>query len=709
MAEVRQQKSNRAVSEVVEYLQLAGQHYREHVELLRQEQAVKDAQHAPFKPHVSLYAKRVGKNSVVRQSSSIGARLHELHEKKLALLKEEAEEEAKRRATAEAQDCSFAPAVTTRAARSRRAGGDVAMALMRWGEQRRARQARAQLEATRNELSKVSAAPRITAYADEKARAERRSVSVEVSLTADAEARRQRRHAAFEKAYPIASSSSSVATSARCFSPSISAHASRIEVEEDVVSRLYERSRGSRGHVAPREGLYDEEAALHCTFHPKLSAQTAELSRRYYEEEGEADIDAHERLFRNTQHAHKYRKPAQLSVFTGHPEISDASRRIVEERRRQQALDGQPGALGLSPGSRLCPGTASVAAAQVTKTSKKALSGRDIEVQQTLTYAPSVSPASEALWRQRVSALKASGAARNTEEARRLLWRKAEKRKEEEMLRLQEERRKKEAAECTFRPKPGRPPQRSSGYVAMPIEARTALWAQQRDRRLADLRTELNDITVEECPFRPHVDPVFPLPRQDAKPAWGVEAFLERQVEARRLRKEAEQWWRPKYTRVPVAEASRVSCWRSPLHRGASRPSLPRAAGTSRRGSASNTASESDGDEGIVFEQHWARPPASTSLSTSSFSRVSQQEVSSAESSPSHVMQQHSSTRFPYEAGIAQRGPYQWRSTSAAGASEVAAEENADCAAALPPWRRPLRYRPISLTATVPRLRSVAL
>ncbi|CAJ1986518.1 hypothetical protein conserved [Leishmania donovani] len=711
MAEVRQQQSSRAVSNVVEYLQLAGRRYREHVELLRQEQAVRDAQHAPFKPNVSLYAERVGKSSLARQSSSIGARLHELHQKKLALLEEEAQEEAKRRAAAEAQDCPFSPTVTPHAARSRRTGSDVAAALMQWGEQRRARQARAQVEAARDELSKVSAAPRITAYADEKARAERGGVSVEVSLTAEAEARRQRRHAAFEKAYPAASSSSG-ATSARRFSPSISAYASRIEFEEDVVSRLYERH-GSRGHLAPRDRLYDEEVALYCTFHPKLSARSTELSRRYYEEEGEADTDPHERLFRNTHHASKYRKPAQLSVFTGQPEISDASRRIVEERRRQLALDGQPGALGLSPGSRLCPGTASFAAAQATKTSKKkVLSARDTEAQETVTFTPSVSPASEALWRQRVSALKASGVARNTEEARQLLWRKAEKRKEEEVLKLQDQRRRKEAAECTFRPKAGRPPQRSSGYVAMPVEARAALWAQQRDRHLADLRTELSEITVEECTFRPHVDPVFPLPRGDAKPAWGVEAFLERQAEARRQREEAEQWWRPKYARAPVARTSRVSRWRSPSSRGASQPSTQRTVSASRRSAASSTASEAEDNkrkEEGVFEQHWARPPASTSLTASSFSRVSQQEVPSAESSPAYVAPQQPNTLFPYTVDISPSGPYPWRPTTAAGASEAAAGEGGSRASAAFSWRKPLRYRPISATATASRGRSSAL
>ncbi|CBZ24168.1 conserved hypothetical protein [Leishmania mexicana MHOM/GT/2001/U1103] len=712
MAEVRQQQSSGVVSEVVEYLQLAGQRYREHVELLRQEQAVRDAQHAPFKPSVSLYAKRVGKNSLARQSSSIGARLHELHQKKLALLEEEAQEEAKRRAAAEAKDCPFSPAVTTRAARSRRTGGDVTAALMQWEEQRRARQARAQVEATRNELSKVSAAPRITAYAEEKARAERRGVSVEVSLTAEAEARRQRRHAAFEKTYPAASSSNSGATSARRFSPSISAYASRIEFEEDVVSRLYERH-GSRGHLAPRDSLYDEEVSLYCTFHPKLSAQSAELSRRYYEEEGEADTDPHERLFRNTHHASKYRKPVQLSVFTGQPEISDGSRRIVEERRRQLALDGQPGALGLSPGSRLCPGTASVAAAPAAKTfKKKVLSARDTEAQETLTFTPSVSPASEALWRQRVSALKASGVAHNTEEARQLLWRKAEKRKEEEVRKLQDQRRRKDAAECTFRPKAGRPPQRSSGYVAMPVEARAAVWAQQRDRHLADLRTELSEMIVEECTFRPHVDPVFPLPRGDAKPAWGVEAFLERQAEARRRREEAKQWWRPKYARAPVAQISRVSRSSSPSSRGASQPSTQRTASASRRSAANSTASEAEGDEGEeegVFEQHWARPPATTSLTASSFSRVSQQEVPSAESSPSYAAQQQPSTLFPYTVDISRRGPYQWRPTTAAGASEPAAEEGGNHTSASLSWRKPLRYRSISETATAPCGRSSVL
>ncbi|CAJ1017874.1 hypothetical protein Q4I30_001433 [Leishmania utingensis] len=702
MAAVQQQQQH--VSEVVEYLQLAGRRYREHVELLRQEQAVRDAQRAPFKPKVSSYAQRMGKTSLERQSSSIGARLHELHQKKLALLEEEAQEEAKRRAAAEAQDCSFSPAVTARATRSRRSGSDVTVALIRWGEQRRARQARAQVEATRNELSKVSATPHITAYAEEKARAERGRVLVEVSLTAEAEARRQRRRAAFEKTYPASSRGSP--TSARRFSPSISAYASRIEFEEDVVSRLYERH-GSRGHLAPHHRLYDEEDALHCTFQPKLSAQSVKLSRQYYEEEGEAGTDPCERLFRNTRRTPKYRKSAQPSVFSRQPEISHASRRIVEEQRRQLALDGQPSALGYSPASRLCPGSTSVVVTHEKRAFKKALTAREVEEQTTPTFTPSVSPVSEELWRQRVSALKASGVARSTKEARELLWRKAEKRREEEVLTLQEQRRRQEAAECTFRPKAGRPPQRRAGYVAMPIEARTALWAQQRNRRLADLRAELNESTVEECSFQPHIDPVFPLPRSDAKPAWGVEAFLERQAEARQQREEAEQWWRPQYARAPVPKTLCVSPRRLPPYHGVSQSSQQRIASASRRIASE---AEGEGEEEESFEQHWIRPPASTSLTASSFSRVSQQDVPSADSSPANVMRQPPGVLFPHTTDIPRRGPYQWRQTTAPGGPEAAVDEDgAHCTPAPLSWRKPLRYQPVSSTAAGPRARSFAL
>ncbi|KAG5485449.1 hypothetical protein LSCM1_07533 [Leishmania martiniquensis] len=708
MAALQQREGSQDVTEVVEYLQLAGRRYREHLELLRQEQAVRDAQHAPFKPHVSLYAERVGKTSLARQSSSIGARLHELHQRKLALLEKEAQEEAKRRATAEAKDCSFSPTVTTRAARSRRSGGDVTASLLRWGEQRRARQARAQAEAIRHELRAVPAAPCITAYANEKARAERGSAPVEVSLTAEAKARLQRRHAAFEKAYPV-SSFSGVAASARCFSPSISAYASRIEFEEDVVSRLYERH-NDRSNAAARHSLYDEEVELLCTFQPKLSAKSAELSRQYYEEE--AGIKPYERLFRNTHHMSKYRKPAQPNVPTGHPEINDASRRIVEERRRQLALDGHSGALTNSPGSCLYPGAPSASAEPQRKTfKKKVVTARDAEEQVTLTFTPSVSPASDALWRQRISALRSSGVARNTEEARRLLWRKAERRKEEEALKLLDQRRRQEAAECTFRPKAGRPPQSSTGYMAMPIEARTAMWAQQRDRRLADLRAELNETAAEECSFQPHVDPVFPLPRGDAKPAWGVEAFLERQAEARRQREEAKQWWRPKYARAPAASTSCASRRSSPRSRGASQPLKQRTASASRWSSATSTTSEAKGNVGgdEVFELHWARPPASTPLTASSFSRLSQQDVPSAGSSPPYVVQEPPNLLSSYRSDMPHRGPYQWRSWTAAGTSETAAGQGGDRASTSPSWRKPLRYRPVPATATLPRAWSSAL
>ncbi|KAK7197004.1 hypothetical protein NESM_000644000 [Novymonas esmeraldas] len=699
---------NSDASGVVEYLQLAGRRYNEHVALLREEQAVREAQRAPFRPHISAHAERVGRTALARQSTTIGTRLHELHERRLALLEEGAQDEARRRAAAEKADCSFAPAVTARATRSRRSDGDVATALTRWGEQRRARQARAQVDATRHELSTVSATPRITAYAEEKARGERGRVSVEVSLTAEAEARRQRRHAAFEDAYPTAAPSprsSRAASPRRFFAPAISALASRMEFEEDVVARLYER----RGDAAPSARLYDEEGALHCTFRPTLSALSARLSRRHYAEEGEADSRPCDRLFRNTRHTSKFRKPAQPTAAGGQPEISETSRRMVEERRRRLALDGGGGA-GAAGHNSGADSRAGAAAAGTAKTAKKrVVTARDLEERTAFTFAPSVSRASDALWRQRVTALRASGAVRNAEEARQLLWRKTEKQREAEVARLQEQRRRQEAAECTFRPKAGRPPRRRSGDAAMPVEARAALWARQRDRRLADLRLEKDAATAVECSFQPHVDPVFPLPRGDAAPAWGVETFLERQSEARRQRAEAEQWWRPQYARTPTttADTTHQSHRRSPRGRSAG-DATPhsRAASAPRSYAGSDTAEE---EEEESFQQHWAAPPpASTSLTASSFSRVSQRDVQSADSSPPYAMRQ------PPRAVTAHggAGPYMWRPAAAATASATNDDNgvgSAHGASATPSWRRPLRYQPTATAAAMPRARSAAL
>lgn len=709
----RQQRGGGSeAGEVVEYLQLAGQRYREHVELLRQEQAAREAQHAPFRPNISAHAERIGKTSVARQEASIGVRLHELHQKRLALIEEEAQEDARRRAAHEVAECSFAPAISARAAHARRSDGDVTGALMRWGEQQRARQARAQLEATRTELSTVSAAPRISAYAAEKARAERSGVPVEVSLMAEAEARRQRRQAAFEQAYPASASCSDAGAGVggrRAFSPAISAHAAHIDFAEDVVSRLYDRHT-RRTRSATRPPLFDETAALHCTFAPQLSAQSAALSRQYHAAEGEADADPYERLHRNPHHASRFRKPAAAPPVTGQPAISEASRRIVEERRRQLALAGDPAALGSSPGSRLYPGSADATADPAPKPAthkKKVVTARDVEAQAPLTFAPSVSAASESLWRRQVAGLQASGAARSAEEARQLLWRRAETRRTEAVRQALEERRRQEAEACTFRPKAGRPPHRRAGYANMSVEERTTLWAQQRERRLAELRNEADETAAEVCSFQPRIDPVFPLPRGDARPAWGVETFLERQAAARRQRAEAAQWWRPQYARTPVEDsgtsmrtASRAS---QPRQRRSESAAVRSEAASSRASPRADEFADPDeaqeaGDaeeEEDVFEQHWVRPPPSTSLTASSFSRVSQPDVPSAESSPpSYVVRQP-------PAAASARGAYVWR------AAQRAAP--VDSGAAAPPWRPPLRYRPLSATARGPASSSGAL
>lgn len=737
--------------EVVDYLQLAGRRYREHVELLRQEQAVREAQHAPFKPTISAYAEQASKTSVVRQGSSIGNRLHELHQKKLAILAEEAAESARRREAEERSVCTFTPAVTAMADRTLRRHSNsnsdddrhVSALLLRWEERRRARQVRQQAEATRREWASVTGVPRISAYAVEKAAAERqrRTVPIEASLLAEAEARRRRQHAAFEQSYATSSTAALTvdeedrrhgyshtqrragASPPPSFVPAISSYAAQIQFQQGVVDRLYTYHRTQQQQNGPRSHSrgYDEEMELHCTFQPQLSPQCAALSKLYYDDEGEASAsNPHDRLYRNAHHPSKYRKSMLPDTGTGQPIINDASRRIVEERRRQLASDGDPGALGHSPGSRLYPNTTAPDKKRQPTFKKKVVTARDVELQTALTFAPAVSPTSEAMWRHRVTALKASGAARNTDEARQLLWRKAERKKEEEVARMQAQRRREEAAACTFHPKAGRPPHRRSGYIAMPIEARTTLWARQRDARLRDLRAEAEASAVEECSFHPHIDPVFPLPRQDAALATGVEAFVERQAEARRLREEAKEWWRPQYARksiavnrskvADVADASVAGRVEDSSLRRNGTPALPYdddddgdgdgdvplssqresheeddESAEVREHRISTDGYHAEGDEEEeVFVQHWASwQPPSTSLTASSFSHVSQADVPSAESSPrqrAYVVQQPAATSA---------GPYRWKRSSTL--SDTA---NQPAASPTPlSWRKPLRYR----------------
>ncbi|KPI83811.1 hypothetical protein ABL78_7145 [Leptomonas seymouri] len=730
MTEVQSRRhSSSDADEVVEYLQLTGKRYREHVELLRQEHEAREAQRAPFKPTISAYAERASKAWVMRQESSIGQRLHELHQKKLALLAEEAAESAKRRETEEQNACTFAPAVTAKAERSARRGGDVSVLLSRWEEQRRARQVRRQMEATRNELSAATGVPCISAYAKEKAQAEhhRRAVPMEESLLAEAEARRQRQHAAFEQRYaatsapsmPNRGSGTDSRLSSRRFVPAISSYAANVQFQQGVVDRLYthHRTQQQQQHQGRDSGgrcVYDEEMALHCTFRPQLSPQSVELSKLYYAEEGEVGAKPHDRLYRNTHHTSTYRKSVlpDESAF-GKPEINDASRRIIEERRRQLALEGNPGALGHSPCSRLYPGRAKSAPSTSPPRAtfkKKVMTAKDMELQTALTFAPCVSAASDALWRQRVTALKSTGVARNVDEARQLLWRKAEKKKADDIAKMLVQRRREEAAACTFRPKAGRPPHRRSGYISMPIEVRTTLWAKQREARLSELREELEASAVEECSFRPHVDPVFPLPRLDAKLATGVEMFVERQAEARRLREEAKEWWRPKYAcklalepsatskrrLQPRAEAATTSTAATPRSAASVDRSLEKSGSAADRTDSSlqraamrTSADRSCEDEDEAFVQHWARRPPSTSLTASSFSHASQPEVPSAESSPrqlADVAHQPAAMSVRRERNPP-ADPYRWRGVSAH-------ETSTRSTTAPPVWRKPLRYRP---------------
>lgn len=604
--------------DVVAYLHQTGKQYEAHIELLRREQAMREAQQLPFQPRISTHARRAAKTSVVRQSDPIGTRLHELQQRKMSAAAETARTQ-ERLALEEAAAARRVQPLISRPAQRLQRRGDTPAGLAEWDLRRRARLERRRLEAARAEQQAVSGTPSISAYAREKAREEavaRRRCPVEDHLLQAAEAQRQRRYAEYEEYSPVVSSITPSAAAA-----SASASVSRLSRNDSsaVVDRLYRASASS-----PTDGgVFDEVHQLHCTFHPAISPASVQLSARYYQRAADAATTTvaprvFDRLYNSNSSggSRQHRRSAGRSSLLNHeaassalvarPTINSRSKEIVAELRLRAARDGVARWLLQSPSSRL-HNSSKVAVkdeAVGLQPSKQAVqTPRDLEEAREMTFAPAVNSRSERLWRRQVALLKSDGVAQTDAEARQLLWRRAAKRREAEALHLHSEQLQEESAACTFAPKAGRGPRGRDDYQTMPVEERATHWAEQRDRRLGELRAILNRAAASDCTFQPQVDPVYPLPRPDAALASGVVAHLERQEAARQQRLEKEQWWDPVRRRQLQLRQRRrlVSDGRSAQASSARPPAL-----LDRFDNVSGEDPTDDEEMTEDFEQHWA-------------------------------------------------------------------------------------------------------
>ncbi|KEG12927.1 hypothetical protein DQ04_01321000 [Trypanosoma grayi] len=313
------------------------------------------------------------------------------------------------------------------------------------------------------------------------------------------------------------------------FKPHITEYAKRLRRPGNVVDRLL-----VEGSCRRRA-----EQGESCSFAPRVAPASTEISKNFYTD---PNVLVHERLYRNKVSKSSEMRRKQLiseaeGELTGIPRISETSRIIMERKRAEETE------LQQSPAGRLhyIGGVAT----QNGKEKPQSRGAKENNEEEGCTFQPRINTVSERMWRRQLQLLQEDGYARTAAEARELLWRRSQKRMETEIQRRRELEATKEMTECTFRPRVGRSPERHIER-GLSVSERNERWRQQRERRLRQVKQELERTQLSECSFHPTVDPLFPLPVQDAAPVSGYEAHVLRQEKSRRRKHEAEEWWRPK-------------------------------------------------------------------------------------------------------------------------------------------------------------------
>ncbi|ESL11836.1 hypothetical protein TRSC58_00405 [Trypanosoma rangeli SC58] len=541
-----------ADGDVVSFLRHAGECYAEHKELLRRKHLEDERRQCPFRPTVSEYAEKMSRHSITRRSGAVEKRLHELHAKRLEAAQAH-RVESQEREWAEMAVKVRAPQVTARA-RSL-ASRDPADVSRKWLEKREEKFARLREEALRRDLEALREVPRISQYAQERFIAERhQGQTIEDYLMAKEEARQERMYWLAEEGVGTNSSFSNSSSSRigkqperqdrpqPAFTPRITEYTKQLHRSGNVEDRLLAGSRKDR------KALHDTS----CTFAPRIAPASLEMSRNYY---SDPNALVYDRLYRNDamrlrELRRKRANVASQKEPTGIPRISETSRLIVE-RKRAEAMEKE---LQQSSTTRLHPSLCE--ASKYARKKQLLLQAREKEEKERCTFRPRVNPTSEKMWRHQLQMLQEDGCARTAEGARELLWRRSQKRMEEEVRRRRAMEEAQEMAECTFRPKVGRSPERRMGRE-LSVSQRNEMWQWQRDRRLREAKMELERTQLSECSFHPAVDPVFPLPVHDATNVSGHEAHVLRQEESRRRKQEAQEWWRPKTVSPKGTNASR--------------------------------------------------------------------------------------------------------------------------------------------------------
>ena len=466
--------------DVITFLQRAGEQYRRHVDLLREEARRKEKSEMRSKPVICPYERITD-----RDRGPVEERLHKLWAKKLeseAAMKNQHEERAK---AAEGAECTFRPKVTAAAQKlpDRGSQGHISQEFLK---KHREKIEKLRDEALRKEMEDVAIGSNRSRSATRSHGEEdhRHGLSVEDYLLMK-EKERQRK--LYEQAEAQAATGK----------PRISHRAQNLERPGDVVSRLYDPDY--------RPVVYDAEMIEHCTFHPRLHSD--------YDDPLE-NLPIYDRVIQR-QVKHRSRIANEPRSPRGKPKISDVSQSIIKDLREKERESGEDA----SPGTRLYN--------QGTKKLKEKEVSRERDARNKFPYKPQLTEESKKLMRK-----KPEGSELDLYER----WQRQEAEKKKRIAALRAEEEAEKLKECTFTPNSAVSPISAankshdfSGWME-----KSTLWERNRRSRIQNSKIEAEESEMEQCTFQPLVHHEVPLPAA-AKTATGFETHIRRMQEARQL------------------------------------------------------------------------------------------------------------------------------------------------------------------------------
>lgn len=505
--------------EVVDFLHVAGERYKEHVRMLRAQRDSHEMDDFTGKPTISPFAVEynLARDRFQKASGSIVAvqdRLHNLHKRKLERAEAARTRAQTERSAKEMEELTLKPDISHKA-KSMPARGSQADVTAKWLDEHNKRLQRLHEEALVREMSNVQPGPIVAPYSSELARLRHADPNNSSRFDEDM---KQRRAAGNIADYLLAKeeerqirlkmkAAETELGDGNSFHPQISRRARSTRSSLDVTERLVQDAEQKRSGQS-QDSHYDDN----CTFVPQVS----EASRRIVDRMREGEP------VKSTS-----RQPNDHS-YSFRPEISSVSRKLAEQRKHRTDLD-------------------------VSSVKKSSRASSITTSDQTPIR---ISEKSRALAEDHYAKLRSTikgGDRMSNDELRMFAARRASQRQNAAAARQREMEEAAELAECTFQPQLSSRHHVNASIVVTDEDAerfyeRNMLWTNRRDRTLQQQRQQESTKEVEECSFHPRIHDQVPLPAaaRDGGSAIstlapGASSYIKRMNAARDMKRENER------------------------------------------------------------------------------------------------------------------------------------------------------------------------